>query len=254
MLFFFVPFAVFTILYVKNIKRGRILELLYPTAVLGEKDIVDLSYSVMKILSNKSIVLIKINYTETKYESFEIVGMLKNHIRFCSIYECPCKKMQFTEENSEQEIVEKGSTDKQNIDASIIRDKDFNLEQTGFEILNTTLKNLYSRDNTAEREILIAYVNFYMLNRIFNSLYNLMLAEENPISMYKQFQVFCLRQAIVLKMLDQEKRNSSVLKEDFNQMICYHQKFMSLQDLITNTTNLYIQYWEEFLKAKPGIF
>ena len=92
-------------------------------------------------------------------------------------------------------------------------------------------------------------------------LYNLMLAEENQAFLKISYFfpkaiskiLFWIRQAIELKMLDQEKRNTSVLKQDFNQMISYHQKFMDLQDLISNTTNLYIQYWEEYLKAKPGI-
>lgn len=53
-------------------------------------------------------------------------------------------------------------------------------------------------------------------------------------------------------MLEQEKRNASVLKQDFSQVISYTQKFMDLQDLISNTTSLYIEYWQEYLKSKPG--
>lgn len=54
-------------------------------------------------------------------------------------------------------------------------------------------------------------------------------------------------------MYDQERRKNSTSKQDYNQMITYNQKFMDLQDLISYTTNLYIQYWEEYLKSKPGI-
>ena len=35
-------------------------------------------------------------------------------------------------------------------------------------------------------------------------------------------------------------------------MVCYHQKYMILHDLISQSTTLYCQYWGEYLKAQPG--
>lgn len=55
-------------------------------------------------------------------------------------------------------------------------------------------------------------------------------------------------------MVELEIRNSNNLRQDYNQMICSTQRFMALQDLIANTTSLYIEYWEELLKSKPCKF
>ncbi len=54
-------------------------------------------------------------------------------------------------------------------------------------------------------------------------------------------------------MSEEEKRNTSSLRLDFNKMITFHQKYMMLHDLVSDTTSLYCKYWSEYLRAKPGI-
>ena len=67
------------------------------------------------------------------------------------------------------------------------------LDKLVCEVLNTTLMNLNQMKNTATKEIIQAYINYFMMNRIFNALYNIMLAEDNDLSMFQEFQIFCLR-------------------------------------------------------------
>ncbi len=39
---------------------------------------------------------------------------------------------------------------------------------------------------------------------------------------------------------------------DFSMMVSFHQKYMVLHDLISETTQLYTKYWSEYLTSKPG--
>jgi len=55
-------------------------------------------------------------------------------------------------------------------------------------------------------------------------------------------------------MVDEERRNSSSLHTDFSKIVTFHQKYMVLHDLISETTALYAKYWSEYLKARPGFF
>lgn len=114
--------------------------------------------------------------------------MLKNHIRFCSIYDCQCKKIQFCEEYLENDLAEKEKSDDDGI-----TQKEENVEQTTYEILNTTIKNFHTKESLTDRHLIIANVNFYMQKRLFTALYNLMLAEEHQASFLQQFHIFSLR-------------------------------------------------------------
>ncbi len=54
-------------------------------------------------------------------------------------------------------------------------------------------------------------------------------------------------------MLEEEKRNTSSLRLDFNKMVTFHQKYMKLHDLVSETTSLYCKYWSEYLKSRPEL-
>lgn len=180
---------VIAVLYLKSLKKEKIMCQLYPSADLSEDDIEELSYLAMRLLSEKSSSFIKsIYFLEASNEIFEITGILNAHIRYCRDDDCQCKSIQFIEENSEHDVNEKEINEKQNIGTY----KE-SLEQSAYEILISTIKNFRTKINAAERELIIAYVNFHMQDRMITALYNLMLAEDAGMSMIQQFHIYCLR-------------------------------------------------------------
>jgi hypothetical protein len=60
------------------------------------------------------------------------------------------------------------------------------------------------------------------------------------------------RKNIELQILEEEHRNNSSMTVDFSMMVSFHQKYMVLHDLISETTQLYTKYWSEYLTSKPG--
>jgi len=93
--------------------------------------------------------------------------------------------------NSELNKMGKGANKGENV--IYLQEKYKGLDLAVYEILNTTLKNLRKKEGSAENEIIQAYINYFMLNRIFTALYNLMLAEECNLTLFQQFQLYCLR-------------------------------------------------------------
>lgn len=114
--------------------------------------------------------------------------MLKNHIRLCAVEDCECQKMHFMEENSDVDQGEKDTCEKNNIDAYMEK-----MEQSAYEILISTIRNFHFKEKTTQKELIIAYVNFYFQGRMTTALYNLMLAEEAQASFLQHFNIFCLR-------------------------------------------------------------
>ncbi len=55
-------------------------------------------------------------------------------------------------------------------------------------------------------------------------------------------------------MLADDSTGSTTNRADFNDLVVFHQKFMSLHDQISQTISLFCEYWEEYLKPKPGIY
>ena len=182
-----------------------------------------------------------------------MLGIMKNHSRFCIYKNCKCRTLIF--ENEELKLIDSNeiSETTKDKDGSLMeRNKSFKVMIC--ERLNENLKNMKRNANCAKLEIIQAYVNYSMLKRIFNSLYNLMLADDYNLSLFQSFQSFCLRKSIELRMTADEQRNSSSLNVNFWKIINFHKKYMVLHDLIYRTIVLYCSYWYEYLKSKPGIF
>ncbi len=210
-----------------------------------------------------------------------IAGLVKNHMRYCSVEDCKCHTVTFRE-NEESELfpscealapaksprklvevaVEDPGADKKPDGTG--NEAAVTLSETIYEILNLTLRNMFDKGVSAPTEILQAYINYYKLNNMFKALYNLMLAEEAKPTLMQEYLIYCLRHVptyniticrkeIELCMLDEERRNNtSSLRVDFNKMVTFHQKYMALHDLVSQSTVLYSKYWAEYLKAQPG--
>ena len=179
-----------------------------------------------------------------------ITGVVKNHIRFCEDEKCPCRESFVVNEDLLQDL----ETMKISKNDQKETDKTRSIEEIICEILNLTLKKLTRTKNLHERIIINAYINYFMINRIFNSLYNLMLAEEYSLSYYQEFQLFYLRKTIECRMKEEERRNNTSIKENFGKVVSSHKKYMAFHDLTYQTINLYCNYWSEFLKTRLGIF
>ena len=127
----------------------------------------------------------------------DIVGILNNHRRFCNVVRCSCREISNETDDIQSQIVNRviiTTTKEVKGEQSIyLLAKCKGMEKLMCEILNSTLRNMNLRENNSRREIIQGYVNYYLMNRIFNSLYNIMLAEENNITFFQEFQLFCLR-------------------------------------------------------------
>ncbi len=135
--------------------------------------------------------------------------MMKNHIRFCNTEECKCRDLQLEcdetlspvggdSPTAEKKVREHGTIvgykdDVRHSQSAYLQEKYKGLESSVYEILNLTLRHMKRKDSLSEGEIIQAYVNYHMLSRMFNSLYNLMLAEEYDLTLFQQFQLYCLR-------------------------------------------------------------
>lgn len=182
-----------------------------------------------------------------------IIGILKNHFRYCSSEKCKCKNLGF--DNEELPLMNNMEiTDKNKILENEYQKNHKDIKVMICEIINTTLKNMSHHENSALLEIVQAYINFTMTMKTHNSLYNLMLAEDYNPSFFQEFQSFCIRRYIEMKMASNEKRNNLAFNENFVKVISFHKSYMILNDLIYNTIALYCLYWYEYLKNRPGIF
>ena len=195
-----------------------------------------------------------------------IAGIVKNHMRYCSTEDCKCSRLNFKESDetytcNDVVIHEKGKEGEEEVRLECKEDiSSATLIEALYEILNMTLRNMCSKEQSAGPEIIQAYINNYKLNNMFKALYNLMLAEEANISFFQEYMIYCLRyklqlirrKSIELCMLEEERRNTSSLRLDFNKMVTFHQKYMTLHDLVSQATSLYSVYWAEYLKAQPG--
>ena len=133
----------------------------------------------------------------------DIIGMVKNHTRFCNVDECKCRELRLESEEGQSQMgnetigeCKKPTERKEEIQRDqliYIQEKYKGLEQKVYEILNMTLRHLRRKENSADSEIIQGYVNYHMLNRMFNALYNLMLAEECNLTLFQRFQLYCLR-------------------------------------------------------------
>ncbi|MDR3548819.1 MAG: hypothetical protein P4M11_11240 [Candidatus Pacebacteria bacterium] len=205
-LIIFVPFLVITIAYIKYRRVGEILERLYPSADIHSRETKELAYSVLKLAGNKSSLGTTI-CVETTAVMADIIGLVKNHIRFCTVDDCKCRQLQLGSEEccggTETPMAEKKpkgaangpaeSGDIVGTPTAYLQEKYKGLEGNLYEILNMTLRHMRNRENSSEGEVIQAYINYHMLSRMFNALYNLMLAEEFNLTLFQQFQLYCLR-------------------------------------------------------------
>jgi len=54
-------------------------------------------------------------------------------------------------------------------------------------------------------------------------------------------------------MLEEEVRNTSTVNENFAKVVIFNKDYMSLHDLIEETIDLYVDYWDEYLKSYLSI-
>lgn len=251
-----VLFIVIAELHIKSRKRHKILTRFYPNANLDREETKELSYSLLKLLKQKS--KFRLGRVERQDTVTEMVGILKNHIRFCRLDQCECKKLRFDSEELQAQVEdeEQVAVDKKLEDNAPSK----SLEQIVCEMLNLTLHNLGQRGDSGENEIIQAYINYFMISRLFHALYNIMLAEEYNLTLFDEFKLFSLRyvlavqdrKTIEVKMLEEGRRNTSSMGASFCNVVTFHKKYMALHDLISSTTLLYCTYWSEYLKARPG--
>ena len=134
---------------------------------------------------------------ETQITISRITGMINNHIRYCNIEDCTCRMLGLDEKDVDSQTnhidtLEYGKMAK-GIQETCLQAKHEELNTKLCEVLNFTLKNINQTKENGEREIIRSYVDYFMLNRIFNSLHDIMLAEEYPLSLFQQLQIFCLK-------------------------------------------------------------
>jgi len=251
-------FLIIIEIHIKRMKTNKVLSKFYPDANLNKEEIKELSYTLIKVLKQKSKIRMK--KVGKQDEAMEIIGILKNHIRFCNINQCKCGTLRFDMEELQAPLkdAEPIAIDKKIEGGS----QEASLGQIIYQVLNLTLRNMGLRSNSGETEILQAYINYYMINKLFNALYNIMLAEEFNLSLFEEFNLFCLRyvacinfyrKTIEIRMLEEERRNTSSMGANFGNVVSFHKKYMRLHDLISDTTKLYCRYWGEYLKSRPGI-
>ena len=176
----------------------------------------------------------------------EIIGIIKNHARFCDIKVCPCDKLRFENEELSSQLM--AGFERQS------KSQWEDLKAILSEILNILLKNLHQRETLAERCIIHAFMDTFILNRVLNALYNIMLAEEENITFSQEFQIFCIKKSIELRMQNEGSRTTTSSETNFANIVTFYKKYMKLHELISITTNLYSQYWYEYLKSHPGTF
>ena len=181
----------------------------------------------------------------------KITGIIRNHIRFCVDENCQCRESLIITEDilQDSESIKIIKNERKDLQS----DKSKSIEEMVCEILNSILKKLKETNNLGERVIINAYIDYFMINRIYTSLYNLMLAEEYSLSYYQEFQLFCLRKIIEFRMIEEERRNATSAKENFSKVVTSHKKYMAFHDLTYQTIKLYCHYWSEFLKTRLGI-
>ena len=213
----------------------------------------ELCYCIIILTKSKS----KINKDiGTKLSLSRINGILINHIKFCSIEECKCKLIRINDgdtqsqiDNPEIMLMKNDSKPNQLIDSN---NQPNSLNQRIFEIMNLTLQN-FRNIKGGELEILQAHINYSILNKVYNSLYNIMKSEDYKLGLFQEFQIFCIRKSIEFTMIKDETKNITIAKENFGKIFAFHKKYMALHDLISETIDLYCEYWKEYLKPHPGI-
>jgi len=134
---------------------------------------------------------------ETQITVSMITGIINNHIRYCNIEDCTCRTLGLGEKDVDSQThhidtLEYGKMAK-GIQETPLQAKHKDLNMKLCEVLNYILKNLNQTKENGEREIIRGYVNYFMLNRVFNSLHDIMVAEEYPLSLFQQLQIFCLK-------------------------------------------------------------
>lgn len=127
----------------------------------------------------------------------KIAGIVNNHIRFCDLLECNCRKIRLDEKDHE---TMSGNLDLMELSKSAkgsqtvyLQAKYKGLTLSVCEVLNLTLQNLSQIKDNGEKEIIKSYVNYFLMNRVFNALHDIMLAEERPLNLFQQLQLFCLK-------------------------------------------------------------
>lgn len=252
-------FLTLIVLYVRVRKRKLLYEKLYPTAELSAEDAKDLCYQIIKMLRGKSTLLYESVETEVTLSKY--AGVINNHIRFCNIEECDCRKIQLGEKNSDAQILSFDLIElSKNSQNGYLQAKFKGLDQHMCEVLNATLRHMSRSEDTGEKEILQSYVDYFMMDRVFRALHDMMMAEEHQLTLFQQLQLFCLkfrsrilgRKTIESRMIEEEARNTSNIRESFAKVVSFNKDYMGLHDLIAETIALYIRYWHEFIKPYPS--
>ena len=125
-----------------------------------------------------------------------MAGIVYNHIKFCNLEKCKCTKIKFNGDTEFQDAdLEAMPLNKQyKIERNLYLEMKYkNIDKMICEILNLNLENTEYKETSSEQIIIVAYVNYYLMDRTFNALYNIMQANEINLSYFQKFMIFCLK-------------------------------------------------------------
>ena len=185
------------------------------------------------------------SFLDKKAQRIQLIGFIRNHKRFCK--QPHCRSTALLDEIFSHEQRRRNT---QLIQSGIETDELQNMMLFLKEIMHTWGEKKDRFDSELYLEF--AYISFCKLDFKLKAVYEVMLAKLKNPRLKEQFLLLCLINLIHNQfILERNKKDSYQVSNDadFTFILQFQKESLHFRNLISETTNLYQEFWREMLKS-----